>query len=76
MRPSLCSGGASAGGELKSYSLDQLYEEMAFIAYYNHWSRREILSLPHGERLRWCREISKINQTLNGETARKNIFDV
>lgn len=49
---------------------------MAFIAYYNHWPYREILALDHRERLRWCREISKINQKINGESERKNVFDL
>jgi hypothetical protein len=54
--------------------LDELYEEMAFIAYYLHWSMTEIMELPHDERRRWCKEISKINRNLNGE--KRNIFDV
>jgi len=32
------------------------------------------MHLEHGERRRWCEEISKINRKLNDET--KNIFDV
>lgn len=59
---------------MKGYPLDELYEEMAFIAYYAHWPLTEIMDLPHEERRRWCTEISKINRNLNGE--RKNVFDV
>lgn len=59
---------------MKGYPLDELYEEMAFIAYYFHWPLTEIMDLPHEERRRWCSEISKINRNLNGE--RKNVFDV
>ena len=59
---------------MKGYPLDELYEEMAFIAYYLHWPISEIMDLPHDERRRWCKEISKINRNLNGE--QKNIFDV
>jgi hypothetical protein len=54
--------------------LTELYEEMAFIAYYFHWPWDEVMQLPHGERRRWCAEISRINRDLNG--AGKNIFDV
>jgi hypothetical protein len=38
---------------------------MAFIAYHFHWSRREVLTLTHGERVRWVREISTINEALS-----------
>ncbi len=64
------------GGVRKSYPLDKLYEEMAFIAYYMHWSHEEIMNLEHRERARWCKEISSIHQKLNGEDRKKNIFDV
>ncbi len=60
----------------KGYPIDKLYEEMAFIAYYFHWSHEKIMHLEHKERQRWCQEISQINQKLNGEEAKKNIFDV
>ena len=59
-----------------AYPIDKLYEEMAFLGYYLHWSRRELLQLPHMERIRWCKEVSEINQRLNGEERKKNIFDV
>jgi hypothetical protein len=46
-----------------------LYEEMAFIALHFHWARAEVLSLEHAERRRWCREISAINERLDGVPA-------
>lgn len=49
---------------------------MAFLAYYFHWSQQEIMELEHKERLRWCKEVSKINEKLNGDDQKKNIFDV
>lgn len=64
------------GGRITAYPIDKLYEEMAFLGYYLHWSRRELLELPHMERIRWCKEVSEINQRLNGEERKKNIFDV
>lgn len=50
---------------MKAYPLDQLYEEMAFIAYHFHWPSAELMTLEHGERRRWCREISSINRRLD-----------
>lgn len=47
------------------YPVDQLYEEMAFIAFHFHWSRDELMTLEHGERRRWCDEISSINRRFN-----------
>ena len=38
---------------------------MAFIAFHFHWSRDELMALEHGERRRWCEEISSINRRLN-----------
>lgn len=69
-------GGTLLGGIGKSYSLDILYEEIAFISYYFHWSRKEIMDLEHKERIRFCEEISNINMKMNGEEKKKNIFDL
>jgi hypothetical protein len=48
------------------------------VAYHFHWSVDSILSFEHGERLRWVREISSINQRSNAEglnaSERENIF--
>jgi hypothetical protein len=38
---------------------------VAFVAYHFHWSRDEILGLPHRERHGWVKEISKINKKIN-----------
>ncbi len=48
------------------YPQEQLYQEMAFLAYYLHWDRDELMRLSHQERRRWCREVSDINRKLNG----------
>ncbi|OGO05861.1 MAG: hypothetical protein A2Y60_02585 [Chloroflexi bacterium RBG_13_54_9] len=50
---------------MEGYPPDQLYEEMAYIAYYFHWPLPEIMELEHAERRRWAEEISKINQQLS-----------
>lgn len=52
---------------LTTYPAEKIYEEAAFIGYYMHWSHGEILNMNHLERLRWCREVSKINSRLNQE---------
>ena len=48
------------------YPQDRLYQEMAFLAYYLHWSDQALMALDHWER-RWCREVSAINQKLSGD---------
>ena len=40
-------------------------EEVAYVAYHFHWSRDEILDLPHFERRRWVGEIGRINEAMN-----------
>ncbi len=51
----------------RRYSPDRLYEEVAFVAYHFNWSHETVLGLPHEERARWCREISRINERMNGD---------
>ena len=48
-----------------TYPADKIYEEAAFIAYYMHWGHDEIMAMSHMDRLRWCREISKLAATDN-----------
>lgn len=47
---------------MRAYPVKSLYEEMAFIAHHFHWSHNDLMQLEHGERRRWCREISRINR--------------
>ncbi|MBR4529358.1 MAG: hypothetical protein IKO80_03655 [Lachnospiraceae bacterium] len=51
---------------------------MAFISYYFHWSREEVLAIDHRSRRRWCGEISGINEKLNPskDKKEKSIFDM
>jgi hypothetical protein len=49
------------------YPLEQLNEEVAFIAYHFHWSQTEIMDLEHADRRRWVTEISAINERMNGD---------
>lgn len=47
------------------YPLEQLVQEVAYIAYHFHWSKDEISGMPHLERRRWVQEIARINRELN-----------
>ena len=60
---------------MEGYPLDQLHEEIAFLAYYLHWDYDTLLSLEHNDRRRWCEEVSKINRRLGGEKER-SILDL
>lgn len=46
------------------YAMDDLYAEIAYIAHHFHWPLSEILDLEHGERDRYIRQISTINERL------------
>ena len=52
-------------GGIVSYPLENIFKEVAFIAYHFHWDREAILMLSHKERHRWVKEISKINERIN-----------
>lgn len=51
---------------------------MSFISYYFHWSRKEVLSLEHKSRIRWCNEISAIHKIINPseKSKEKSILDM
>lgn len=74
MRAPLRSGTGTGGG-IVGYPLDRLYEEVAFLTYYTHWDYKTVLSLEHFERERWCKEVSSINQKLNGDENKKDFFE-
>jgi hypothetical protein len=52
-----------------------LYEEVAFVAYHFHWPPETIVSLEHGDRQRWVKEISAINQRMNSERSNETDFE-
>src|SRR5207302_922419 len=62
-------GGDECTGGIVGYPLEQLQQEVAFIAYYFHWSLNEILDLQHPDRRGWVEEISAINRHLREEVA-------
>lgn len=49
------------------YPLEQLYREVAFVAYHFHWPHDQVMALEHADRRHWVAEISAINQQMNGE---------
>ncbi len=69
MREKVQTGDYGVGG-ITGYPLDRIYEEVAFIAYHFHWGLDEVMNLPHGERRKWCDEISEINRKLSEEMER------
>lgn len=44
------------------------------MAYHFHWPPETIVSLEHGDRLRWVKEISAINQRMNSERTNESDF--
>lgn len=52
----------------------ELYRQLSFISYYFHWDLPSVLALPHLERQKFCREISRINREVS--TDEKNLFDI
>ena len=50
---------------MMGYPLDQLHEEIAYIAYHFHWPLEDVMNLEHQNRRRWVSEIAHINQRIN-----------
>ncbi len=48
-----------------TYAPARLFEEVAYVAYYLHWSFDAILDLEHPVRSRLIDEIGKINQLVS-----------
>lgn len=44
-----------------TYATDDLYGEVAYIAYHFHWPMDSILDLEHGERRRYVEQIARLN---------------
>jgi hypothetical protein len=47
-----------------SYPLEQLHEEVAYIAYYLHWPLKDILEMEHHDRRQWAERVASINRKL------------
>lgn len=48
-----------------TYATEQLYSEVAYVAYHFHWAKDDILDLTHAERQRYVEEIATINTRMN-----------
>jgi hypothetical protein len=59
-------GGLKQPGGIVSYPLEQLQEEVAYIAYYFHWPLKEILEMEHQDRRQWAEKIAEINKKIAG----------
>jgi Family of unknown function (DUF6760) len=44
------------------YPLDQLYREVAYVAYHFHWEHDRVMTLEHADRRRWVSEIADLNR--------------
>lgn len=44
-----------------TYAPERLYAEVAYLAYYLHWSRNDLLDLEHAERQRFVAEVAALN---------------
>ena len=50
---------------MSRYPLELARQEVAFIAYYFHWSRESLMEIPHLERRKWVDLISRMNEEMN-----------
>jgi hypothetical protein len=48
-----------------SYPSDRLFEEVAYVSSYLHWSYDEVMSMDHLERRRWVAEVARMNEQRN-----------
>lgn len=59
--------GAGGRGGVLGYPLEQLGEEVAFIAYHLHWPERAVMQMEHADRRDWVRRVSDLNRRANEE---------
>ena len=57
--------GVRPPGGIVSYPLENIFREVAFVAYHFHWDRESVLAMSHKERHAWVKEISAINEKIN-----------
>jgi hypothetical protein len=58
-------GGPGTPGGIIGYPLEQLQEEVAYIAYHFHWPLTDILEMEHQDRRQWAEKIATINRKMN-----------
>jgi hypothetical protein len=49
-----------------TYGAEELYKEMAYVAYHLHWTLDDLLDLEHPLRQRFVTEVARINQRISG----------
>jgi hypothetical protein len=49
---------------MTGYPLEQLHEEVAYIAYHFHWELDTLFNLPHIQRREWVKQIASINRRI------------
>ncbi|ATW51863.1 DUF6760 family protein [Streptomyces peucetius] len=49
-----------------TYATEQLYDEVAYIAYHFHWPMDAIHDLEHPERRRYVDQIARLNRLAGG----------
>jgi hypothetical protein len=54
-----------------SYPSERLFEEVAYLSSYLHWSHDEVMSMDHRERARWVGEVARMNERINEQAARR-----
>lgn len=64
MRETLRSGGRCLGGAI-GYRPEQIYEEVAYLAYHFHWPYTQLMALDHLERRRWVDETARLVDRIN-----------
>ena len=57
--------GVRPPGGIVSYPLENVFKEVAFVAYHFHWSKDSVMEMSHKERHMWVGEISSINDKIN-----------
>lgn len=64
---------------MSSYPRDQIFREVAYLAYHFHWSLDEIMELDHKTRHRFIHEVSEINRKINnggGSQSPQHVEDI
>lgn len=49
-------------GGILGYPLDQLQEEVAYLAYYLHWQPDQLFGMEHADRRLWVEKVADIHR--------------
>ncbi|PBC75961.1 hypothetical protein BX265_0657 [Streptomyces sp. TLI_235] len=42
--------------------MDEIWQEISYLAYHLHWSLDQLLELEHGDRIRFLRQVAALNE--------------